>query len=218
MIYISILLKDIIQRNKIRNVNTLDKIIRHMIDNIGHTFSARNISKYFKHEHITISENTINNYLKFCSEAYLINKVEREDLKGKKILQTQEKYYISDHGFNQVLVGKNQNKISQILENIVYLELLRYGFEIYIGKFNDLEIDFICKKRDYKIYVQVSYILVDEKTREREFKPLLKIKDNYPKYVISLDEYTQSYEGIKHINLIDFLKIEDFNKFLFNKI
>lgn len=207
-LYDSIILRDVINQNEVRNIELLDKILQFLIDNVGRTFSSRSISNYFKHEGRNVSSETIMNYLKYCEIAYIIHKVKRENIIGKEILKTQEKYYLTDHGFREVIFRNNQNSESQILENIVFIELLRRGYDVKIGKINDLEIDFICKKRSEKIYIQVSSYLSDEKTIEREFNSLLKIKDQYPKYVLSLNKTDLSYNGIKHKNIMDFLKEE----------
>ena len=135
----------------------------------------------------------------------MIYPVRREDLKGKKILKHDEKYYLCDLGFRQAIIGNNQRDITRIIENIVYMELLRRGYEITIGKVDDLEVDFVCKKQNQPIYIQVSYLMESEETIEREFKSLKKIPDNYPKYVISMDDANMSHDGIRHLNLVDFL-------------
>ncbi|KZX16160.1 archaeal ATPase [Methanobrevibacter cuticularis] len=209
-LYNSIILKDIVYRNNIREVDLFDKLIKFLMDNIGCTFSAKSISKFFKNENRIVSRDTIYNYLIYLQEACLIHKVQREDLIGKKILKIYEKYYFTDHGFNETIAGKNIKNIGQILENIVYMEFLRRGYEIYVGKLNNVEIDFICKNHEKTFYVQVSYLLASEKTIEREFNSLLKIKDNHEKILITMDEVDFSQKGIKHLNIIDFLKSNDF--------
>jgi len=206
-LYNSIVYNDIIQRNKIRDVHLLDKLIKYMISSIGHTFSARSISKYFKSEKRNVAGETIYNYLLYCVNACLFFKVQRDDLIGKKILRISEKYYLTDHGFNQA-INRQKNNISQILENIVYIEFKRRGYNVYVGKLKDLEIDFVCENMQTRLYVQVSYLLADDSVVEREFNPLRKIKDNYPKYVLSLDEFDFSRDGIKHRNIKEFLKNE----------
>ena len=158
---------------------------------------------------IKVSPKTIYNYLGYLTNASLLYKVQREDLEGKKILSINEKYYCVDQGFNQVRIGRNQLNNSRIMENIVYFELLRRGYEITIGCIGDYEIDFVCKKMGEKIYVQVTRELSNEDTIEREFRPLLLVKDNYPKYVISTDEFDMSRDGIKHMNILDFLIDEE---------
>lgn len=204
-LYNSIVLKDIIQRNNVKNVDLLDRIMRFVMYNIGQSFSANKIHKRLKQDRVNVSVNTIYNYLKFFENACLIYQVKREDLVGKKILKHDEKYYLCDLGFRQAIIGNNQKDITRVIENIVFSELLRRGYEITIGKVNNLEVDFVCKKQNKPIYIQVSYLLASEKTVEREFKPLKSISDNYPKYVITMDEINFSHDGIEHLNLIDFL-------------
>lgn len=204
--YNSIILKDITQRNNIRDIDLLERIINYIIMNIGNTFSATSISKFFKSQNRKAAVETILNYIKACEEALLVYKVPRNDLMGKKILNINEKYYIADHGIREALFQSNERDINQIFENIIYIELLRRGYNVKIGKFNDLEIDFVCSKaNDEKMYVQVAYLLGSEKTLEREFSVLEKLSDNYPKYVITMDQFDMSRNGIKHLNIIDFL-------------
>ena len=174
--------------------------------NTGNTFSATSISKYFKSEGRKVSVDTILNYLAICENAFLIRKVLREDLKGKKILKINEKYYVEDHGFREALIAGNMADIQLVLENIVYMEMLSRGYQITIGKYEEREIDFVCKKNRETIYIQVSYLLADEKTIEREFGVYDNIRDNYPKFVLSMDEFDFSRDGIRHMNIIDFLK------------
>lgn len=204
-IYSSIILKDITQRNKIRDTDLLEKVIDYLIMNIGNNFSATSISKFFKSENRKVSVETILNYIKATEKAFLIYKVSRDDLIGKKILNINEKYYIADHGIREAILESNQRNINQIFENIIYLELLRKGYNIRVGKVDNLEVDFVCTKRNEKIYIQVAYLLASPETIEREFSSLEKINDNYPKYVISMDEFDMSRNGIRHINIIAFL-------------
>ena len=204
-LYASIILKDITQRNNIRDTDLLERIINYVVMNIGNTFSATSISKFFKSENRKVATETILNYIKACEEAFLIYRVARNDLLGKKILNVNEKYYIADHGIREAIMENNQKNINQVLENIVYFEMLRRGYNIKIGKVDNLEVDFVCKKNDETIYIQVSYLLASEDTKEREFSVLENIKDNYPKYVLSMDEFDMSRNGIKHVNLIKFL-------------
>ena len=204
-IYNSVVLKDVVKRNNIRDVDTLERIIAYAFSNIGHIFSATSLSKYFKSENRKISHDTILNYLKFCADAFLIYKISRYDFEGKKILTVNEKYYCADHGLREAVFGKNIQNIDQILENIVCLELLRRNFKVFVGKKDDAEIDFIAEKNGAKIYVQVAYLLASEETVNREFSVYGSIKDNFPKYVVSMDEFDFSRNGIIHKNIRDFL-------------
>lgn len=204
-IYNSVVLKDVVKRNNIRDVDTLERIIAYAFSNIGHIFSATSLSKYFKSEKRNISHDTILNYLKFCADAFLIYKISRYDLEGKKVLTVNEKYYCADHGLREAVFGKNTQNIDQILENIVCLELLRRNFKIFVGKKDESEIDFIAERNGVKIYVQVAYLLASEETVRREFSVYDSIKDNFPKYVISMDEFDFSRNGIIHRNIRDFL-------------
>ena len=204
-IYSSIILKDITQRNKIRDTDLLERVISYLIMNVGNNFSATSISKFFKSENRKVSVETILNYIKAAEESFLIYRVSRDDLIGKKVLNINEKYYIADHGMREAILGSNQRDINQIFENIIYLELLRKGYNVRVGKVDNLEVDFVCTKGNEKIYVQVAYLLASAETIEREFTSLEKIDDNYPKYIISMDEFDMSRNGIIHINIIDFL-------------
>ena len=207
-IYNSVVLKDVVKRNNIRDVDTLERIVAYAFSNIGHIFSATSLSKYFKSENRKISHDTILNYLKFCSDAFLFYKINRYDLEGKKIVTVNEKYYCADHGLREALFGKNIQNIDQVLENIICLELLRRNYKVYVGKKGDLEIDFIAEKQGKKIYIQVAYLLANEETIKREFSVYNFVKDSYPKYVVSMDELDFSQNGIIHKNIKDFLLME----------
>ena len=207
-IYNSVVLKDVVKRNNIRDVDTLERIVAYAFSNIGHIFSATSLSKYFKSENRKISHDTILNYLKFCSEAFLFYKINRYDLEGKKIVTVNEKYYCADHGLREALFGKNIQNIDQVLENIVCLELLRRNYKVYVGKKGDLEIDFIAEKQGKKIYIQVAYLLANDETIKREFSVYNFVKDSYPKYVVSMDDLDFSQNGIIHKNIKDFLLME----------
>ena len=209
-IYNSVILKDVVRRNNIRDVDQLERVINYVLANVGHSFSATSLSKYFKSENRIVSHDTILNYIKACSDAFLFYKINREDLQGKKILTINEKYYVADHGLRNAVNGNN-NDIDQIFENIVCLELLRRGYKVTIGRNGNKEIDFIAVKNGEKIYIQVSYLLADENTREREFGAYKNIPDNYPKYVISFDNFNFSQNGIKHVNICDFLLKDEWN-------
>lgn len=207
----SVILKDIVKRNKIRDVDLLERIIAYVIANVGTTFSATSLSKFFKSEHRIVAPETILNYIKYCCDAYLFYQVKREDLHGKEILSTNEKYYIVDHGIREAVYGSNMRDINLILENIVYLEMLRRNYKVTVGKFGNKEIDFVCDKQGKKLYVQVCYLLASDETIQREFGVYDIIRDNYPKYVVSLDEFDMSRNGIKHLNIRNFLLMEEWN-------
>ena len=210
-VFNSVQLKDIVQRNKVRDVDLLGRILAYVMANVGTTFSATSLSKFFKNEQRTVAPETILNYIRYCCEAYLFYQVKREDLQGKQILASNEKYYIADHGIREAVFGGNMRDINLILENIVYLELLRRGYEVTVGRTGDKEIDFVCDKRGEKLYVQVTYLLASEETVNREFGAYDSIRDNFPKYVVSLDEFDMSRNGIKHRNIRDFLLAEEWN-------
>ncbi len=204
-LYNAIELKDIIRRKKIRDVDLLERILAYVTANIGNTFSATTISKYMKNEGRKIAPETVMNYLHAGHEAYLFYPVKRQDIAGKKILSVQEKYYLADHGIREAVIGGNMQDINLILENIVFLELKRRGYKVTVGKYGEKEVDFIAERQSEKIYIQVCYILATPETAEREFGVYRNIRDNYPKYVLSLDEFDMSRDGIIHQNIRDFL-------------
>ena len=208
-IYNSIVLKDIVTRNNVRDTDLLERIISYVLTNVSTVFSSSSIEKYFKSEGRGVSKETILNYIKYCMDAFLFYRVKRQDLIGKQILTVNEKYYVVDHGIREAVVGGNQRDIGMILENIVYLEMLRRGYHVTVGKSGNKEIDFVCETANEKMYVQVSYLLASNETIEREFGVYKDIKDNYTKYVISLDEFDMSRDGIKHMNIRDFLLKEE---------
>lgn len=208
-IYNSVVLKDVVKRNNIRDVDLLERTITYLLANVGHSFSANSLSKYFKSENRTVSHETILNYIKACSEAFLFYKINREDLIGKKVLSVNEKYYVADHGLREAVYGSNNRDMDQILENIVCLELLRRGYCVSVGKSNSREIDFVSVKNGQRLYIQVSYLLASAETIEREFGAYKNISDNYPKYVLSMDEFDMSRNGIKHFHIRDFLLMEE---------
>lgn len=204
-IYNSVLLKDVIARNKIRDTALLESIVLYLMDNIGNTFSAKTISDFLKSQGRKLSTETVYNYLKALENAFLIHKVARFDIKGKRILETQEKYYLSDLGMRHAVMGYRDNDIAGILENTVYLELLRRGFSVSIGKQDVAEVDFVANRSDDRIYIQVCYVLTPENT-EREFSPLEAISDNYEKLVLSTDTLLRiNRGGIRQKNIVDFL-------------
>lgn len=201
----SAILQDVIQRYDIRNSATLEKLITYLCANTSKTFSALSISKYLKSQNIKISVDTILHYINILEKAFILYKASRYDIIGKALLKTEEKYFIADHGYREAVVGKNEAAIELVLENIVYIELIRRGYKVNIGKFDQLEIDFIAAKNDEKLYIQVSYLLGAKSTREREFSVLNSIKDSYPKLVLSMDTVNFSNNGIRHINIEEFL-------------
>ena len=205
----SVQLKDIVLRNKVRDGDLLERILAYVMANVGETFSASSLSKFFKSEQRSIAPETILNYIKYCCDAYLFYRVKRRDVQGKQILAANEKYYIADHGIREAVFGGNMRDIQRILENIVFMELLRRGYTVTVGKSGDKEVDFVCTKRDEKIYVQVTYLLASEETIRREFGVYDTIPDNFPKYVLSLDEFDMSRNGIRHRNIRDFLLAEN---------
>lgn len=201
----SVMLKDIVKRNKVRDVDLLERILAFVTANVGTTFSATSLSKFLKSEHRTVAPETILNYIKYCCDAYLFYQVKRQDLQGKQLLATNEKYYIADHGIREAVFGGNMRDINLILENIVFMELLRRGYSVTVGKTGNKEVDFVCDKRGERIYIQVAYLLASEETIHREFDVYDSIRDHYPKYVVSLDEFDMSRNGIRHRNIRDFL-------------
>lgn len=204
-IYDSIVLKDIISRHKIRDVEQFKRLLLYFISNIGNTFSALSIIKYMKSEYRGISNETLYNFIDFCKEACLLHLVPRQDLAGKSLLQFQEKIYLTDHGIREAIYGNNIRDISQVLENIVYMELLRRGYQVSVGRNHSLEVDFVAEMGSVREYYQVAYLVADEQTAQREFGAFQGIDDNYPKYVLSLDELDLSRKGYQHINLREFL-------------
>lgn len=204
-IYNSVLLKDVIARNKIRDTALLESIVRYLMDNVGNTFSAKTISDFLKSQGRKLSVETVYNYLNALESAFLIHRAIRFDIKGKRILETQEKYYLSDLGLRHAVLGYRDNDIAGILENTVYLELLRRGFSVHIGKQDVAEVDFIANRADERVYIQVCYVLTPENT-EREFSPLEEISDNYEKLVLSTDTLLRiNRGGIRQKNIIDYL-------------
>lgn len=205
-IYSSVILRDTVQRYKIRDVELLERVVRFAFDSVGNTFSGKNVADYFKNQYRKVDINTIYNYLNALEGAFILNRVSRYDIRGREILKTQEKFYVSDVSLIYSTMGYRDRLISGILENIVFLELKRRGFQVYIGKFGNKEIDFIAEKQGGKIYIQVAYKLESEQTVNREFSTLLEIRDHYPKYVITMDEFwKETIEGVKHFHISDFL-------------
>ena len=207
-IYNTVLVKDVLQYNNIRDVDLFNHIFSYVLTNIGQSFSASGIKTYLKNKNKNISVDTILNYLEYCNIAFLIKKVPRYDITSKKTLKVDEKYYLTDHGFRQATGFPITQDIKRILENIVYIELLSRGYEVKVGKVKDKEINFIAKKEKSLSYYQILYKIRDEKIRERIFETYNSITDNFPKYVLSMDHSNFSQDGVIHKNIIDFL-LED---------
>ena len=207
-IYNTVLVKDVLQYNNIRDVDLFNHLFSYVLTNIGQSFSASSIKTYLKNKNKNISVDTILNYLEYCNVAFLIKKVPRYDIISKKTLKVDEKYYLTDHGFRQATGFPITQDIEKILENIVYIELLSRGYEVKVGKIKDKEINFIAKKEKDLSYYQISYKIRDEKTRERIYETYNSVTDNFPKYVLSMDHSNFSQDGIIHKNIIDFL-LED---------
>lgn len=208
-IYNTIILKDVVAYGQVRDIDLLQRIISFVLSNIGNTFSATSISRYFKSENRSVSVDTVLSYLSLCEDAFFIKRVRRQDLAGKKLLAVNEKYYVADHGFRESLLGGNQASIQGVLENIVYWELLRRGFSVTIGRLADKEIDFVATKKSETQYFQVAYLLADENTIAREFGAFSGLDDNYDRYVLSMDQINLSRVGIRHLNIIDWLTRSD---------
>ena len=210
-IYSSVILRDTVQRYKIRDVELLERVVKYVFDNIGNTFSGKNVADYFKSQQRKVDVNTVYNYLHALEGAFILYRASRYDVKGKEILKTQEKFYVGDLSVIYALMGFRNRMISGLLENVVFLELKRRGYHVFVGKLDDKEIDFIAEKKGEKIYVQAAYKLESTQTADREFGPLLAVKDQYPKYVVTMDEFwTESVEGIKHIHIAEFLLMEKY--------
>ena len=205
-IYNSTIFSDIIKRNQIRKIDQLERIVKYTFQNVGNTFSAKSIADYLKSERRALDNETVYNYLEKLEKAYLLHRCSRYDLQGKEILKTQEKFYLADVALRHCVLGYNADDVASDLENIVYLELCRRGYTVNVGKTNDGEIDFVAARQNEKLYVQVAREIKSEKTKKREYDRLLEIRDNYPKYVLTTDEYAGgNYEGIKTMHIADFL-------------
>ena len=208
-IYHTVLLKDVIMRNQIRNVPFLENLVRFLADNTGKLISANSIAKYMKSQGESITSTAIINYISFLCEAYILHKVNRYDIHGKRIFETNDKFYLEDNGIrNAIAGGTREGDIEKVIENIIYQHLIRLGYQVYVGQLQAGEIDFVCTKPGgERIYVQASYIIADDATREREFGNLRSIKDNYPKYVISMTPLLTKNDddGITHLHLRKFL-------------
>lgn len=205
-VYSTIVFRDVVSRYKLRNTLFLEKLIQFLSENIGNLFSAKNISDYLKSQHTTISVNQIQSYTEYLNNAFLIHRVERYDLIGKRVFEIGEKYYFENMGIRNIVIGYRITDKAKILENLVYNHLLYKGYDIKVGYYGDKEIDFIGEKNGEKLYIQVALKIDSDKTAEREFGNLLKIQDNYPKIVVTEDTFSgNSYEGIRHCSIRQFL-------------
>ena len=205
-IYNSTVFSDIVRRNQIKKVDQLERVVKYVFNNVGNTFSASSISAYLKSERRSLDNETIYSYLDKLESAYLLHRCSRYDLRGKAILKTQEKFYLADVALRYSVLGYNENSVAASLENVVYLELLRRGYEVYIGKTPDGEVDFVATRQGEKLYVQVTQEITSEKTEKREYERLLEIHDNYPKYVLLTNDFAGgNHEGIQTMHVADFL-------------
>lgn len=204
-IYNTIILKDIVARYSIRDVDFLDRLVEYLSDNLGSYVSSNKISDFLKSQRVHLSVNTVMNYLKYLTSSFFINKVERIDIIGKKRFEINDKYFFTDLGLKHSIIPFTGAQIGSVFENLVYNQLIYEDYKVFIGKHHDREIDFVAQKGNVTKYIQVAYQLPDEKVREREFGNLLKIEDNYEKIVVSADEFTTDYKGIKHIHIREFL-------------
>ncbi len=208
-IYSTILYKDVVWRNNIRNFNFLDALVQYLAHNTGNIISAKKISDYLKSQQISMSPQSVINYLDFLTHAFFVMKAERFDLNGKNIFESGEKYYFEDLGLKNAITSYKPSYINQLIENAVYNHLKIFGYEVRVGVFGKREIDFVATRNNSQIYIQASYLISDESVEAREFGNLLELKDNFPKYVVSLDEFAgDNYKGIKHIHLRNFLSNE----------
>ena len=205
-IYNSTIFSDIVRRNQIRKIDQLERIVKYVFNNVGQTFSAKSIADYLKSERRTIDSETVYSYLEKLEKAYLIHRCSRYDLQGKEILKTQEKFYLADTALRYSVLGYNTDSVASSLENVIYLEPCRRGYTVNVGKTNDGEIDFVANRQNERIYIQVTQEISSEKTEKREYERLLKIRDNYPKYVLTTDTFGGgNYKGIKTMHIADFL-------------
>lgn len=210
-IYNSTIFSDIVKRNQIRKVDQLERVVKFVFDNVGRTFSAKAISDYLKSENRSIDNETVYSYLEKLEGAYNLHRCSRYDVQGKELLKTQEKFYLADSSLKYSVLGYNDRGVAAMLENVVYLELLRREYKVCIGKTQNGEIDFIAEKQNNKIYIQVTKEIRSDETEKREYDRLLEISDNYPKYLLRADEFAGgNYEGIKTMHVADFLLSEEY--------
>ena len=210
-IYNSTIFTDIVKRNQIRKVDQLERVVKYAFSNVGQTFSALTLSKYLKSQNRELDPETVYSYLNKLEGAYILHRCSRYDIKGKEILKTQEKFYLADPAFRFSILGYDEDAVASMLENVVYLELKHRGYDVYVGKFDTIEIDFVAVKQNEKIYIQIAQRIANEVTEKREYGNLLKIQDNYPKYVLRTDDFAGgNREGIKTMHIADFLLSNDY--------
>ncbi len=208
-IYASVILRDVIQRYNLRNTELFERLVLFLFENTGNIFSAKSVSDFLKSQNRQLSVNTIYEYLRMLEEAFVIHRVSRYDIAGKRVLKTMEKYYVSDISLISAALGFRDTKISGMLENIVYLELISRDYHVYIGKSGEKEIDFVAEKNGERIYIQVARAIISDETREREFTPLLAVHNHYPKYVVTMDELAGgTVDGVRHVHIADFLLMD----------
>ena len=210
-IYNSTIFTDIVRRNQIRRADMLERIVKYIFDNIGQTFSALTLSKYIKSQNRTLDVETVYSYLEKLEKAFILYRCPRFDIKGKNFLKTQEKFYLADISMRHAILGYRPADIAEFIENIIFIELKSRGYKVSVGKLDNLEIDFVAEKNNFKIYIQVAYSIKNSETERREYENLLKIKDNYPKFVVRADDFAEgNYQGIKTFHIADFLLSDEF--------
>jgi predicted AAA+ superfamily ATPase len=210
-IYNSTIFSDIVKRNQVRKVDQLERVVRFVFDNVGKTFSAKAISDYVKSEHRSMDNETVYSYLEKLESAYILHRCSRYDIQGKELLKTQEKFYLADSSFKYSVLGYTDRSVAAMLENVVFLELLRRGYEVCIGKTQGGEIDFIASRQNDKLYIQITREINSEKTEKREYDRLLEINDNYPKYLLTTDDFSGgNYQGVKTMHIADFLLSKEY--------
>lgn len=210
-IYNSTIFTDIVKRNQIRKVDQLERVVKYTFSNVGQTFSAATLSKYLKSQNRQMDPETVYSYLNKLETAYILHRCSRYDIRGKEMLKTQEKFYLADPSFRFSILGYDENAVASMLENLVYIELLRRGYEVFVGKLDNKEVDFVASRKEEKIYIQISERIEKAETEQREYGNLLSIADNYPKYVLRTDEFAGgNYEGIKTMHVADFLLSQEY--------
>ena len=210
-IYNSTIFTDIVKRNQIRKVDQLERVVKYTFGNVGQTFSALTLSKYLKSQNRQMDTETVYSYLKKLENAYILHRCSRFDIKGKEIFKTQEKFYLADPAFRFSVLGYDENAVAGMLENVVYIELRHRGYDVYVGKLDNTEIDFVAVRQNEKIYIQIAQRIANEETEKREYGNLLSISDNYPKYVLRTDVFAGgNYEGVKTMHIADFLLSDEY--------